>query len=193
MTGQIRRSEPRHVLLGVCGSIAACSAPETILMMQQAWDVELRVMLTHTAATLVAPRALAALTGSAPLVDRDMTTGIPHFDAADWADLLLIMPATANMLAKSAHGIADDLVSTAILAASVPVIFVPAMNEAMWHKPAVQRNVTQLQVDGYSVVSPEPALSLRTRTVSGYGVPPIAGLLDWIDAFLAEQSQSATQ
>lgn len=193
MNGLSPRTRPRRVLLGVCGSIAACSTPEAVMIMQQIWNAECRIMATRSGATMVSPWALAALTGSVPLVDQELTSGVPHFDAVDWADLVLIMPATANVLAKSAHGIADDALTTAVLAADIPVIFVPAMNEVMWHRAAVQRNVAQLEADGYGVVPPQPALSLRTRTLTGYGIPPIPEVLDWIGSFLTDRGQPVTR
>src|SRR5262249_19614274 len=73
---------------------------------------------------------------------------VPHIELTRWADVMLVLPATANILGKAAHGIADDLVSTCIVAADCPVVFVPAMNEVMWRKPAVQPNVAAPAAEG---------------------------------------------
>jgi phosphopantothenoylcysteine decarboxylase/phosphopantothenate--cysteine ligase len=75
----------------------------------------------------------------------------PHVSLPDWADLFLVLPASANIIGKAAHGIGDDLLSSAVVAATCPVAFVPSMNMQMWNKPAVQRNVRQLTEDGYHV------------------------------------------
>jgi phosphopantothenoylcysteine synthetase/decarboxylase len=84
----------------------------------------------------------------------------PHVELATWADVILVVPATANFLGKVANGIADDLLTTTLLAASCPVVIVPVTNTAMWSKPAVQRNVAQLREDGYEVVEPKEGVSL---------------------------------
>ena len=79
----------------------------------------------------------------------------PHIELAEGADLLCVAPATANLLAKAAHGLADDLLSTLLLAFHGPMILAPAMNSFMWEKPAVKRNVEQLRADGFLIVDPE--------------------------------------
>ncbi|GAB3960493.1 hypothetical protein GCM10027614_82550 [Micromonospora vulcania] len=99
-------------------------------------------------------------------------TEVPHLALTAWADLVLVLPATANTLAKAALGIADNLVGTCVLAATAPVVLVPSMNAAMWQRPAVQRNVAQLRADGYGVVPPVPVLALSTGTLAGRGCRP---------------------
>jgi phosphopantothenoylcysteine decarboxylase/phosphopantothenate--cysteine ligase len=87
-----------------------------------------------------------------------------HIQLAEKADLLCVAPATANFLAKAAHGIADDLLSTLYLSFAGPVLVAPAMNTVMWNKPSVQRNVQQLRADGAHVIDPEEGwLSCRAR------------------------------
>ncbi len=102
----------RRVLLGVAGSIAAAAAPQIAMYLRHIVGLEVRAVLTRQAATMVAPRALAVATGRPVLLDEDETAGadpaVPHLEATRWADLFLILPASANLLVKAAHGIADD-------------------------------------------------------------------------------------
>ncbi len=153
----------KRVLLAITGSIAATAATPYVTVMRRMLDLEVRAVLTRQAATLVAPRAVAAACGRPVVVDGDLSPcdgTVPHLDLTGWADVLLVLPATANMLAKAAHGIADDLVSTCIVAAACPVVFVPAMNQVMWEKSAVQRNVATLMADGYRVLAPAEGMAI---------------------------------
>jgi phosphopantothenoylcysteine decarboxylase/phosphopantothenate--cysteine ligase len=112
--------------------------------------------MTHSATKLVAPQTFEALSGRPvqySLFGAKMSHA--HIDLARPADLFCIAPATANILAKAAHGIADDLVSTLILSFDKPILFAPAMNLVMWNKSAVQRNVQQLRDDGMIFIGPE--------------------------------------
>jgi phosphopantothenoylcysteine synthetase/decarboxylase len=88
---------------------------------------------------------------------------VPHIELGRDVDVVLVYPATVNVLAKVAHGIADELIPAIILAAKAPVIFVPVTNAEMWERPAVQRNVKQIESDGYVVVPPPPAVEIATR------------------------------
>jgi phosphopantothenoylcysteine decarboxylase/phosphopantothenate--cysteine ligase len=148
--------------------------------MRRMLDLEVRAILTRQAATLLAPRALAAACGRPVVVDGEAAPAdgsIPHIELTRWADVLLVLPATANILAKAAHGIADDLVSTCIVAAPCPVVFVPAMNEVMWCKPAVQRNVTVLGRDGYRVLPPTEGMATVDGQLGVGALPDIVTVL----------------
>src|SRR4249919_2125875 len=145
----------RRILIGVAGSIAAVTVPQSILWLRHELGIEVRVVMTRQAATMVTPRAVAVASGAPVALDDapdHNDPAVPHMHLTRWADLMLVVPASANLLAKAAHGIADDLLTTCIVAASCPVVFVPGMNEVMWRKPAVQRNVATLEADGYGVV-----------------------------------------
>src|SRR5204862_528901 len=112
------------------------------------------VVMTRSATRLVGPKTFEALTGR-PVRTRVFGFGAhPHIELAERAELLCIAPATANILAKAAWGLADDLLSTVLLAFDGPVLMAPAMNALMWKKPAVQRNVTQLRADGVTIIDP---------------------------------------
>lgn len=144
-----------EILLGVTAGIAAYKTCSLVsALMQNNFGVS--VVMTRDAVNLVAPRTFQALTHRPVLVEMFSENGgpIPHIEAARSADLFCIAPATANILGKAAHGIADDLLSTLILSFSGPLLVAPAMNCEMWNKPAVQRNVEQLLADGVHFVGP---------------------------------------
>ncbi|MEV4410998.1 flavoprotein [Catellatospora sp. NPDC049609] len=177
----------QRVLVAACGSSDVVTLPQSILAMRFALGLQVRVVLSAAAASFVTARAFTAVTGE-PAHDEHPGTeaGVAHLDLARWADLVLVMPATANTIGKAAHGIADSLLTTCILAAAAPVVFVPSMNAAMWDRPAVQRNVEQLRADGHGVVPPVGVLALSTGTVTGRGAPPIGDVLQWAADFVGQ-------
>ena len=146
-----------RVLLGVCGGIAAYKAAELVRLLRKRGD-EVRVIMTESATQFITPLTFQALSGHSvrtELLTAEAENGMDHISLARWAEVLLIAPATANSLAKYAHGLADDLLSTVYLAAQCPVYIAPAMNQAMWHKPVTQRNITTLKNDGVIIIEPE--------------------------------------
>ena len=144
----------REILLGVTGGIAAYKAAMLASKLVQA-GAGVSVIMTRSATELVGPRTFEALTGRPVRTDVfDATKIHAHIELARDAELLCIAPATANMLGKTANGIADDLLSTVYLSFRGPVVVAPAMNCEMWEKKAVQRNVMQLQDDGVVFVGP---------------------------------------
>lgn len=181
----------RRVLIGVAGSIASVTVPQSILWLRHELGIEVRVVMTRQATTMVTPRAIAVAAGTAVALDdtNDFNSpGVKHMDLTRWADLMLVLPASANLLAKAAHGIADDLLTTCIIAASCPVVFVPGMNELMWRKPAVQRNVATLQEDGYGVVMPVEGLAVADGKPTVGAMPEIEAILAWVTTFLHERN-----
>ena len=148
-------SEGRHVLLAVCGGIAAYKSCEVLRGLQKAGH-EVRVTCTADAERFVGRATFEGLTRHA--VADDLygypESAIPHIDLAEWADLVLVVPATANVMAKMAMGLADDCLSTTLLAAACPVLVAPGMNVHMWQNPATQANVRTLQARGVSFVLP---------------------------------------
>jgi phosphopantothenoylcysteine decarboxylase/phosphopantothenate--cysteine ligase len=147
----------RQVLLAVSGGIAAFKAPELVRALVRD-GVSVRCALTPAAARFVAPLALQTVSGHAvrtDLFDPEQEGAIDHIALADWADLVVVAPATADLLAKLAHGIADDLVSTLLLATRAPVLAAPAMNVNMWRHPATEANVERLRERGVRFVGPE--------------------------------------
>lgn len=144
----------RELLVGVSGGIAAYKTAVLVSRLVQA-GARVRVVMTEAATQLVAPKTFEALTGRPVLTEMFGPGAHPHIEPAETAELLCVAPATANVLAKAAHGLADDLLSTLLLAFDGPVVMAPAMNCHMWQKPAVQRNVAQLRADGLLLIDPE--------------------------------------
>jgi phosphopantothenoylcysteine decarboxylase len=144
----------RELLIGVTGGIAAYKTATLVSKLVQAGAC-VTVIMTRSATKLVTPNTFEALTGR-PVATRVFGPGShPHIELAQKADLLCVAPATANILAKAAYGLADDLLSTVLLSFDGPVLMAPAMNTLMWQKPAVQRNVAQLRSDGITLIDPE--------------------------------------
>jgi phosphopantothenoylcysteine decarboxylase/phosphopantothenate--cysteine ligase len=150
-----------QVTVGVSGGIAAYKAAELVRVLQrQALDVS--VVMTEAAQKFIQPLTFASLTGHkvvtgmwvAESSEDNLNSAIEHIDAAQSTDVLLVAPATANILAKFAHGIADDFLTTLYLATTAPVIVAPAMNVNMWNHPATQANLATLKDRGVRVVMP---------------------------------------
>ena len=145
----------KEILLGVTGGIAAYKSAAIVSRLSQR-GIGVTVVMTRSATKLIAPQTFEALSGRPVCVSVfGARRSHAHIELARSADLFCIAPATANIIAKAAHGIADDLVSTLILSFDKPILFAPAMNTAMWNKPSVQRNVKQLQDDGMFFIGPE--------------------------------------
>lgn len=144
------------IVVHITGSIAAFKAVTVVRMLQKAGH-QVRVAMTKSATKLIGPATLASLTHYPVMTDlwEPSTKGqIPHIELADWADYSLVVPASADIIAKMAHGIADDPVSTTLLATPSPVVVVPAMNTHMWQQPATQRNIARLIQDGKVIMQP---------------------------------------
>jgi phosphopantothenoylcysteine decarboxylase len=146
----------REIVLGVTGGVAAYKSAALASQLVQG-GAGVTAVLTAAARRFVGGATFAALTGR-PVASRTFDPAVHplggHIELAARADLLVVAPATADFLAKAAHGIADDLLSTLVLCAECPVVVAPAMNSAMWGKAAVQRNVRQVEADGMTVVAP---------------------------------------
>ena len=179
----------RHLVVGVTGGIAAYKTAALVSQLVQA-GAEVSVVMTAAAERFVGRATFEALTGSPVLRDVFDEPGHPlgaHIDLATHGDLLCVAPATANFLAKAAHGLADDLLTTTLLAFTGPVLFAPAMNAEMWAKPVVARNIEILRGDGYRFVDPEEGwLSCRQRGVGRMAAPET--ILASIQALLREKS-----
>jgi phosphopantothenoylcysteine decarboxylase/phosphopantothenate--cysteine ligase len=155
-----------RVGLGVCGGIAAYKAIEVMRVLQKQ-GCEVRVAMTRHATEFIQPLTFRALSENYVLVDDYATENpdpIAHINFSQTIDLLLIVPATANILAKFANGIADDFLSSTYLASNAPVMVAPAMNVSMWNHPATQRNIGVLKQDGVLFVEPV-AGELACKTV----------------------------
>jgi phosphopantothenoylcysteine decarboxylase/phosphopantothenate--cysteine ligase len=164
-----RAEGKQRVVLGVSGSIAAYKAAEIVRLFRKA-GLAVHVVMTPSAARFVTPLTFGTLSGHPVTTDlfasetggpymewgrEEPEGGIAHIRTSREADLIVVAPATGNLLGKVAHGIADEPLSTAILASSIPVLFAPAMNTRMWENAAVQQNVRTLRERGYRFVDPE--------------------------------------
>ena len=146
-----------NIALGVCGGIAAYKAVEVLRGFQRAGCV-VRVAMTKRACEFVQPLTFRALSGAHVVVDDyapDNPDPIAHITFSQTIDLLVVAPATANIIAKFARGIADDFLSSTYLACTAPVLVAPAMNTTMWEHPATQRNLDQLRSDGVHIMEPD--------------------------------------
>lgn len=147
----------KHILLGVTGGIAAYKAADWIRALRQR-GAEVTVVMTEAATRFVTPVTFAALSGNkveCELFDPQHPESIAHISLAKSCDLMLIAPATANTIARLAHGMADTLLSTIALATKAKILIFPAMNSAMYLHPATQGNLNQLSSLGYVVIPPE--------------------------------------
>src|SRR3989449_4229231 len=143
----------KKVALGVTGGIAAYKAAEVLRGLQRA-GCTVRVAMTRRACEFIQPLTFRALSGSHVIVDDyapDNPDPIAHITFSQTVDLLVIAPATANIISKFANGIADDFLTSTYLASTAPVLIAPAMNSSMWHHPATQRNLRQLRSDGVHI------------------------------------------
>ena len=150
-------SSVKSVALGVCGGIAAYKAVEVLRGLQRA-GCNVRVAMTKRACEFVQPLTFRALSGSHVIVDDyapDNPDPIAHITFSQTVDLLIVAPATANIIGKFANGVADDFLSSTYLACTAPVLIAPAMNTTMWEHPATQRNLDQLRADGVHFVEPD--------------------------------------
>lgn len=147
---------PRSVLLIISGSVAAYKSLELIRLLR-AKDVVVTAILTNGGAQFITPLAVSSLTGTPTYTDLFSLTdevAMGHIELSRVADLVLVAPASADILAKMTAGLADDLATTALLATNKPVIVAPAMNHKMWSHKATERNVAQLLADGVQLIAP---------------------------------------
>jgi phosphopantothenoylcysteine decarboxylase/phosphopantothenate--cysteine ligase len=146
----------KKILLGITGSIAAYKALELASRLRKK-GFQVTGVMTRSACQLIGPASMESLTGrpvALELFPSQKPQNIEHIELAKWADLVLVAPATANFLGKAAHGIADDLLTTVVMAATVPVIVAPAMNVNMWNSRAVQENVRKVKGWGWHIIEP---------------------------------------
>ena len=145
----------KRILLGITGGIAAYKAVDLASRLTK-MGAEVKTIMTSHACEFVSPITFKSITHQ-PVVTKmfDVESDIEHISLADWAELVVIAPATANIIGKIASGIADDLLSTTIMATTAPVLFVPAMNIHMYENPIVQENITKLSNLGYYFMEPE--------------------------------------
>ncbi|WP_334020835.1 bifunctional phosphopantothenoylcysteine decarboxylase/phosphopantothenate--cysteine ligase CoaBC [Alteromonas sp. S015] len=165
----------KNILLGVTGGIAAYKAPDLVRKLT-ALGANVRVVLTDSAAEFVSPLSLQAVSGNPvhrQLLDPAAEAAMGHIELAKWADILLIAPATANTIAKLAHGMADDLLTTLYLATTARLFIAPAMNQQMWKAVATKRNTDILKEHGVTYIGPASGEQACGDVGSGRMVEPV--------------------
>lgn len=170
----------KKILLGVCGGIAAYKAQELARVLTH-MGASVKVVLTASANKFVSPVTFKALTGNdvhTDLFDSEAYLAMGHIELARWADIIIIVPATANILAKMANGIADDLLSTIYLVTHAKILVCPAMNHAMWHHRATMENCNKLRDRGVIFVGPTEG----TLACNEKGMGKLANIEDIINA-----------
>jgi phosphopantothenoylcysteine decarboxylase / phosphopantothenate---cysteine ligase len=149
-------SQPRKILVGVTGGIAAYKTPEVVRRLLER-GMQVQVVMTPSAAQFVTPLTLQAVSGRpvrTDLWDTNAEAAMGHIELARWADEILVAPASADFLARLAHGLADDLLTTLCLASAAPITVAPAMNHLMWTNVATQTNVRLLEERGVRILGP---------------------------------------
>ena len=172
-----------RVLLIVGGGIAAYKSCELVRLLKKGGH-QVTPVLTKGGEHFVTAMTLGALAQSpvySSLWDLKHEVEMGHIELSRAADFLLVCPATADLLAKMAHGVADDLASTLLLATDKPVVVAPAMNVRMWLHPATQRNVAQLKADGVKVIDPDEG-EMACGEFGPGRLPEPAAIMDWLRA-----------
>ena len=156
----------KRLLLCATGAYHAYSVPRIVLQLLKHVADDVQVALSRSAAKLVSPYAVEVASRNKVFVemdDRSEDVFVPHIELGRDVDLVLVYPASVNIIGKVANGIADELISATILATQAPVVFMPIANAAMIEHPAVVRNIARLREDGYTVVSSLDAMEVATR------------------------------
>lgn len=176
----------KKIVLGVTGGIAVYKAVDLVSRLRKA-GCEVRVVMTDHAQQFVTPLTFKEISGNAvatSMWNANQEFNVEHIALANWADAFLVAPATANILAKMACGIADDLLSTTLLAAQAPIVVCPAMNTGMYQNPATQENIAKLQERGVTVMP--PAVGHLACGTSGPGrLPEPQQIVEFMSAFFA--------
>ena len=160
------RQRARKILLCASGGYQCYALPGFVLSLVKHFADDVQVVLSRAATKLTSPYAVEVASRHHVYTEMDDTgpdVFVPHIELTRDVDLVLVYPATVNILGKVAQGIADELIAAIILATRVPVYFVPVTNSTMWNHPAVQRNVATLTSDGYTVLPPLPTVEVATR------------------------------
>lgn len=178
------RFHDKHILLGVTGGIAAYKSVEVLRRLKKA-GANVTVIMTDTAQKFVGKTTFEVLSENPVLSDlyRDTHSSVHHIDLATRADAAVIAPATANTIAKLAHGMADDALTTTLLAASCPVMVCPSMNTDMYQNIRLQRNLDILETDGWQILDPDSGV-LACKTVGTGRLPEPWFIVDRMDAML---------
>ena len=174
----------KKVLVGLTGGIACYKIPYLVRHLRQA-EVETRVIMTEAATRFITPLTLETVSGNpvaTQMFPPDEFVATRHIDLAEWPDLIVVAPATANFLGKAASGICDDLLTTIVCATASPLLVAPAMNPGMWQHPPTQKNVAYLKEIGYQLIGPATGEMACDQWGEGRMVEP-DGIFKAIEAF----------
>ena len=190
MMSEQRRA--RRILLCAAGGYQSFMLPAFIMSLLQNFADDVQVVVSPAAKKLVSIYSVEAASRHKVFVEMDDEgpgVFVPHIELGRDVDLVLVYPATINIMGKVANGIADELIAAIILATSAPVVFVPIANEAMWRHPAARRNLETLRQDGYIVLPPLPGWEVATREGIAQLPPfPIPTLLAQMSAAISAES-----
>ena len=183
----MRPLKGKHIVVGVTAGIAAYKAVELVSRLYKA-GAEVKVVMTRNATKFVSPLVFGEISKhkvAVEMFENVQDWNVEHIAYATWADAYVVAPATANMIAKMSHGIADDMLSTQLLATTAPVFVCPAMNSNMYAHPTVQENLATLRGRGVHVL--EPDSGLLACGVEGKGrLPEPQKIMDWVDFHLGK-------
>jgi phosphopantothenoylcysteine synthetase/decarboxylase len=181
-----RKSKQFRLVVAVTGSVGAVGVPNLVMHLRRSLQCRVRMVLTRAAQQFLTCDIARIASGCEPVLE-GVVQGrftVPHLELTTKARLLLVLPATANILGKAACGIADDLVSTTILAAPCPVLFVPGMNEVMWSNPIVRANVERLRHYGYEVLEPGTGIEVANLQPSNSAMAPFGEIVSRVSEYV---------
>lgn len=177
-----------NIIIGITGGIAAYKACGIVSYLKQQ-GANINVIMTRNSCNFITPLTLETLSKNKVIVDmfeEEDYSEVKHISLVRKADLMLIIPATANIIGKIANGIADDMLSTTIMATKAPVIFAPAMNNQMFENPIVQDNLKKLKVYGYKII--EPATGLLACGYEAKGkLPKNVEIIEYVKVLIKER------
>ena len=182
--------ENKKILIGVSGGIAAYKTPLLVRLLTKL-GAEVQVVMTRSASQFTTATTLQAVSGNPvrdDLWDEAGEAAMGHIELARWADIILIAPATADVVARLAHGFANDLLTTLCLATDVPIMLAPAMNRLMWQNPATQENIEKLQARAIQILGPDAGEQACGETGLGRMLEP-EELTDAVVAFLSSSTE----
>ena len=178
-----------RIAVYVSGSVAAFKAVSLVRILQKEGH-EVRIGMTPASTRFVTPNTFYALTHQPVLIDlwQINQSPVPHIELADWTELALVVPASADLIAKMANGLADDAVSSSLLATRAPIMLAPAMNNQMWANPATQRNLNRLIADQKIILTPKTGLLAEGYVGKGRMMEP-EDIANQVKNWLAKQKR----
>ena len=178
-----------NLLLGVTGSVGVVVVPHYIKLLRESVAKSVHVMMSHSAQKFVTPYTFRLYSGNDVFTDSFYISDdvrVPHIELTQKCDVFVIMPATANIIGKVANGICDDLISTAVMASTKPVVFVPSMNPSMWFSKANQKNVSVLKELGHYVLPPSEGYEIVDMKPSFGSMPEFDVIVDFLKTVVSK-------